>query len=268
MPSNALFTKMASISSIAARIPHPLALLIVPVLGFSASTAYAEKVLVAVASNFTAPMNDIAHSFEAATGHDVTLSFGSSGKLFAQIRNGAPYHLFLSADQEKPLKLAQAGFSVPDTQFTYALGRLALWSAETDIQPLKKLKAGDFTRLALANPRLAPYGEAAIRTLSSLDLEQTTRRKRVTGENINQTWQFVSTGNAQLGFVALSQVTSDGHVTSGSAWIIPPERHQTIRQDAILLPKGTDNAAARALLDYLQSDETANIIRRYGYDKP
>lgn len=228
----------------------------------------AEEVLAAVASNFTAPMKDIAKRFEATTGHKLTVSLGSSGKLFAQIRHGAPFDVFLSADQEKPQKLIAAGAAQPDSQFTYALGRLALWSAQASVDPLQMLKAGSYQRLALANPRLAPYGEAAKRTLEYLDVANAAQPKLVTGENINQTWQFVSTGNAQLGFVALSQIMPNGELSHGSAWVIPADHHQPVKQDAVLLSRSKNNPAAVALLAFLRSDEAAAIIKRYGYDMP
>ncbi len=238
------------------------------VIGIIGQPARSDTVLAAVASNFTAPMKDIAQRFEQTTGHTVTLAFGSSGKLFAQIRHGAPFDVFLSADQEKPHKLIEAGLAEDGSQSTYALGRLALWSAKPNINPLQTLKSGAFTRLALANPRLAPYGEAATRTLASLGMEQSTRSKQVTGENISQTWQFVSTGNAQLGFVALSQILSNGQLTRGSVWVIPPEHYQPVKQDAVLLSRSQHNPAAMALLDFLHQEETATILQQYGYDLP
>ena len=234
----------------------------------SAPLSQAEEVLAAVASNFTAPMKEIARRFEDTSGHKLTVSLGSSGKLFAQIRHGAPFDVFLSADQEKPQKLIAAGAAQADSQFTYALGRLALWSAQTDVDPLQMLKAGDYRRVALANPRLAPYGEAAKRTLEHLNVANAARPKLVTGENINQTWQFVSTGNAQLGFVALSQIMPNGELSNGSAWVIPADHHQPVKQDAVLLSRSTSNPAAVALLAFLRSEEAAAIIKRYGYDMP
>lgn len=228
----------------------------------------AGEVLAAVASNFTAPMKDIAQQFEQSSGHKVTLSYGSSGKLFAQIRHGAPFDVFLSADQEKPQKLVQAGLAEAGSPFTFALGRLALWSATENTDPLAMLKSGDFKRLALANPRLAPYGEAAVRTLQSLGVDKDTRSKRVTGENINQTWQFISTGNAQIGFVALSQIMPNGQLSSGSAWVIPAELHQPVKQDATLLSRSKNNQAALDLLAFLKGPEAASIIQQYGYDMP
>jgi molybdate transport system substrate-binding protein len=223
--------------------------------------------LVAVASNFTKPMTEIAAEFEKATGHSAKLSFGSSGKFVSQMENGAPFEVFLSADEEKPLKLEQAGLAVGGTRFTYALGKLVLWSATpgyVDDQG-KVLATGGFKHLALADPKLAPYGEAALEVLKGMALQDKLRPLLVQGENIAQTYQFISTGNAELGFVAFSQVIDNGHCASGSCWIIPDDRHAPVRQDAVLLATGTDNPAARALLDYLKSAAALAIIEKYGY---
>ncbi|MAD47062.1 MAG: molybdate ABC transporter substrate-binding protein [Oceanospirillaceae bacterium] len=227
----------------------------------------AGEVMVAVAANFTAPMKEIAAQFEQATGHKATLAFGSSGKFLAQIQNGAPFDVFLSADQAKPIRLEDAGTAVTGSRFTYAQGGLALWSAEDGQAPKQRLEAGSFKKLALANPRLAPYGEAAVQTLQHMHLEAETKSRWVMGENISQTWQFAATGNAQLGFVAMSQIMADGQVKSGSAWIIPSDYYQPIRQDAVLLKKGQGNPAADALLKYLQTDAVATLIARYGYSR-
>lgn len=241
-----------------------LTVLSTPLMALAAS---ADTVMVAVASNFTAPMKDMVAAFKQKTGHDAVLSFGSSGKFLAQIQNGAPFDVFLSADQAKPEKLENSGLAVAGSRFTYALGTLALWSAEADVDVQQLLKNGDFNKLSLANPKLAPYGEAAMQTLAFMQLSDTTANKRVMGENISQTWQFVSTGNARLGFVALSQIMADGVVSSGSAWIVPADYYQPIRQDAVLLKKGEGNPAAAALLQYLQSDEVKQLISRYGYSR-
>ena len=227
----------------------------------------ADEVMVAVAANFTAPMKEIADDFAEATGHKATLAFGSSGKFLAQIQNGAPFEVFLSADQAKPIKLEELGTAVSGTRFTYAQGGLALWSAADGVDPQALLKSGDFNKVSLANPKLAPYGEAVMQTLAKMDLTEQTRPHWVMGENISQTWQFVSTGNARIGFVAMSQIMENGAVTSGSAWIIPADYYQPIRQDAVLLKKGEGSAAAAALLEYLQSDAVAELIARYGYSR-
>ncbi|MFV0431713.1 MAG: molybdate ABC transporter substrate-binding protein [Alphaproteobacteria bacterium] len=237
-------------------------------LGFYAfSTAYAEEVHVAVAANFTAAMKDIAASFETKSEHKAVLSFGSSGKLLAQIKNGAPFEIFLSADQAKPKALEEANLVAKDSRFTYAIGALALWSAKDDFidEDYSRLKNGDFNKLALANPKLAPYGAAAVETLKVLKLEEATQAKWVQGENIAQTYQFVASGNADLGFVALSQIMDKGHINRGSYWIVPSEDYSPIRQDAVLLASAKDNQAAKELIDYLQSDEAKSIIHSYGY---
>ena len=229
-------------------------------------TAGANEVSVAVAANFTAPMKAIAEVFAAATGHQATLSFGSSGKFYAQITNGAPYEVFLSADQEKPQSLEEAGEVVPGSRFTYSLGALALWSADSDIAVnADTLEAGDINKLAIANPKLAPYGAAALEVMDKLGVRESLAARLIQGENIAQTYQFVSSGNARLGFVALSQVYADGAITSGSAWIVPDNLYTPIRQDAVLLLKGRDNPAAVALLDFLKGPQARKIMISYGY---
>ena len=230
--------------------------------------ALAAEVHVAVAANFTAPMKQIAADFEKETGHKVVLSFGASGKFYAQIKNGAPFQILLSADDEKPLQLVKDGLAVADSRFTYAIGTLVLWSAKPGFVDAKGevLSKGHFNKIALANPKLAPYGTAAIELLTKQGLLTSLTPKFVQGENISQTFQFVSTGNAELGFVALSQVMKEGKVTSGSAWIVPGKLHSPIRQDAVLLATGKDSAAAKALLGYLKSDKAKKIIRSYGYE--
>jgi molybdate transport system substrate-binding protein len=227
----------------------------------------AAEVQVAVAANFTAPMRAIAAAFEQDTGHKARLAFGSSGKFYAQIRNGAPFQVFLSADDEKPARLEQAGMAVAGTRFTYAIGQLALWSAKAGYVDNKGevLKQGGYAHLAIANPKLAPYGAAAIEVLKNLGLLETVQPRLVQGENIAQTYQFVASGNAELGFVALSQVTRDGKLTQGSAWIVPAHLHAPIRQDAVILANGKGNAAASALMAYLKSDKAKAVIRAYGY---
>lgn len=229
--------------------------------------ARADEVQVAVAANFTAPMKAIVAEFEKATGHKAQLSFGGTGKFYAQIRNGAPFQVFLSADDETPAKLEQEGLAVAGSRFTYAVGTLVLWSARPDFVDAKGevLSRGTFAHLALANPKLAPYGAAAMETLDKLGLASTLQAKFVQGENIAQTHQFVMSGNAELGFVALSQVIKDGRITSGSAWIVPAEMHRPIRQDAVILAPGRDSPAANALLRYLRGRPAQAIIRSYGY---
>lgn len=233
-----------------------------------ASPAMAAEVNVAVAANFTAPMKQVAAEFEKETGHKAVLSFGASGKFYAQIRNGAPFQLFLSGDDEKPSQLEKDGLTVPGTRFTYSVGTLVLWSPKSGFVDAKgeMLRKGQFGKLAIANPKLAPYGAAATEVLTKQGLLTMLSPKFVQGENISQTFQFISTGNAELGFVALSQVMKEGKIASGSAWIVPGALHSPIRQDAVLLATGKDNAAARALLKYLKSDKAKKIIRSYGYE--
>jgi len=230
--------------------------------------AHADEVQVAVAANFTAPMQQIAAAFEKDTGHKAVLAFGATGKFYAQISNGAPFEILLAADDETPAKLERELLAAPRTRFTYAIGKLVLWSAKegyVDGQG-EVLKKGDFKHLALANPKTAPYGTAAVEALKKLGLMESVQPKIVQGENIAQTHQFVATGNAELGFVALSQVFKDGKVTSGSAWIVPAKLYDTIRQDGVILAKGRNKPAATALMDYLKSDKARAIIKSYGYE--
>jgi molybdate transport system substrate-binding protein len=229
--------------------------------------AFAASTIVAVAANFTEPMNEIAKAFEKATGHSAKLSFGSSGKFVAQIENGAPFEVFLSADTAKPEKLEKSKQTVDGSRFTYAIGKLVLWSAKpgyVDDQG-RILETGGFKHLALADPKLAPYGGAAIEVLKNKGLLEKLKPLFVLGENISQTHQFVSTGNAELGFIALSQVVEDGKIAKGSGWIVPEDLHAPIRQDAVLLKKGAENPAAAALVEFLKSAEARSIIQKYGY---
>ena len=229
--------------------------------------AHAETTLVAVAANFSQPMTEIAEAFERATGHSAKLSLGSSGKFVAQFESGAPYEVFLSADNEKPLKLEQAGLTVPGSRFTYAVGKLALWSTTAGLvdDQGQILDKGDFKHLALADPKLAPYGAAAIEVMKNKGVLEKLQPLFVQGENIAQTHQFVSTGNAELGFVALSQVIDNGKIATGSGWIVPDNLHSPILQDAVLLKTGAENPAASALLQFLKSPDALAIIRKYGY---
>jgi len=241
--------------------------LVLALFGTLTGTARADEVNVAVAANFTAPMTAIAAEFARDTGHEARLAFGSSGKFYAQIKNGAPFQVFLSADDAKPARLEEEGMTVAGSRFTYAIGTLVLWSARAGVVDAEAavLKRGAYNKLAVANPKLAPYGAAAMEVLAALGLTAAATPKLVQGENIAQTYQFVSTGNAELGFVALSQVMQDGRIGSGSGWVVPSHLHQPIRQDAVLLVSGKDNAAASALLEYLRGDKARAIIRSYGY---
>ena len=232
-----------------------------------ASAAQAENISVAVASNFTAPMQAIATEFAKDTGHTAALSFGATGKFYAQIRNGAPFGVLLAADDTTPAKIAQEGLGDAQTRFTYAVGKLVLWSKDASYVDAQGavLKKNAFQHLAIANPKLAPYGLAAQQTLTQLGLLEHIQPKFVQGENIGQTYQFAATGNAELGFVALSQVMKNGQITEGSAWIVPADMHAPIRQDAIVLNTAKDNAAAQALVQYLQGEKARAIIASYGY---
>ena len=230
--------------------------------------AQAAEVNVAVAANFTAPMQKIAQVFEQETGHKVILSFGSTGNFYAQIRNGAPFQILLSADDETPIRIEKEGLGVAGSRFTYAIGKLVLWSKHPGFVDDKGeiLRSGKFQRIAVANPKLAPYGAAALETMTQLSVLQALQPKIVQGENIAQTFQFVATENAQLGFVALSQVMTDGRIAQGSAWTVPSSLHAPIRQDALLLVKGKDNPAATALMNFLQSVRSRLVTRSYGYE--
>jgi molybdate transport system substrate-binding protein len=234
----------------------------------ASSGLHAGEVQVAIAANFTAPMQQIAADFARDTGHKAVLSFGATGKFYAQIVNGAPFEVFLSADDTTPARLEKEGHAVAGSRFTYAVGKLVLWSAKPDFIDAKGdvLKGGKFNKVSIANPKTAPYGAAAIETLSKLKLLDAVQPKFVQGENISQTLQFVHTGNAELGFVALSQVFKDGKLNSGSAWIVPGEFHEPIYQDAAMLAKGKDNPAAGALLAYLKGDKAKAVIKSFGYD--
>ena len=235
-------------------------------LMFSA-TSLADEVQVAVAANFTAPIKAIASAFEKDTGHRVVASFGATGQLYAQIQHGAPFEVFFSADDSTPARLENEGLGVAGTRFTYAIGSLVLWSAKAGYveDDGAVLKANQFRHLAIANPKTAPYGLAATQVLDKLGLTEAVRSKLVEGQSITQTLQFVSTGNAELGFVALSQVYQDGRISSGSAWIVPDDMYAPIRQDALILTKGADNPAATALVEYLKGPKAAEIIRSFGY---
>ncbi|MES2688323.1 MAG: molybdate ABC transporter substrate-binding protein [Pseudomonadota bacterium] len=232
-----------------------------------AAPALAADVQVAVAANFSAPMKIVAADFEKDTGHKAVLSFGATGKFYAQITNGAPFEVFLSADDETPKKLEQEGAAVSGSRFTYATGRLALWSARTGLVDAQGgvLKKGGFSKLAIAAPKLAPYGAAAVETMSKLGVLAALEPKLVTGESIGQAFSFVATGNAELGFVALSQVVENGKIKSGSAWIVPEAMHSPIRQDAVLLSKGKGKPAAQELMAFLKTEKAKVVIRAYGY---
>ena len=232
-----------------------------------ATSLRAEQALVAVAANFSAPMQQIALAFQKDTGHQLRLSFGATGGFYAQIKNGGPFDVFLSADQLTPQKIEAEGLGVPQTRFTYATGQLVLWSKQDGLVDDKGqvLRSKNIQRIALANPKLAPYGAAALEAMTQLGLLDELKPKLVQGDNIAQTYQFVSTQNAQLGFVALSQVFADGKITSGSGWVLPSSLYKPILQDAILLKNGKDNSAAKALMLYIKGDKAKEMIKRFGY---
>lgn len=237
-------------------------------LALSACSVQADEVRVAVAANFTAPMRQIAAEFQRETGHRLLLSFGSTGAFYAQIVNGAPFDLLLSADETTPAKLAAEGLAVQGSRYTYAVGRLVLWSSLPSLVDERGevlSRADRFERLAIANPKSAPYGQAALQTLRKLGLDASLGAKLVQGENIAQAYQFVASGNAALGFVALSQVQSEGKISRGSAWLVPESMHEPIRQDAIVLKRGRDQPAPAALMRYLRGETAQRIIRAHGY---
>ena len=236
----------------------------------SVGRAAAEDLYVAVAANFAAPMKLLAARFEAGSGHRLRVSIGSTGRLYAQIVNGAPFDLLLSADSATPARLVAEGRAGRETLATYAIGRLALWSADAtliDGTPAV-LSEGRFAHLAVASARLSPYGAAAAEVMQALGVASALRSRLVAGESIGQAYQFVASGNAALGFVALSQVGREGSAPSGSMWRVPQSLHQPLRQDLVILSAGADKPAAHALIDYLRSDEARALIRDFGYALP
>ncbi len=230
---------------------------------------HSAEITIAVASNFLAPIKELKTAFEGQSDHKLRVVSASSGKLYAQIKNGAPYDLFLSADQEMPSLLVQDGLANKDSLFTYATGTLVLWSPNPDLVKggAKTLENGGFRKLAMANPKLAPYGRAAAEVLDKLGLSSTLEKKIVRGENISQTFQFVSSGNAELGFVALSQLTQNGSLKPGSAWIIPQTFYSPIHQDAVLLHSKNpeQQLAATEVHRFLLSKQARMIIKEFGY---
>ena len=235
-----------------------------------AAPTHADRVHAAVAANFAGAMGRLAPLFEARTGHQLVPSFGASGQLYAQINQGAPFDIFLSADDITPRKLVASGHGLEDTEVLYARGRLALWSAAPGYVDNRGaiLASGDFKRLAMANPKTAPYGRAALETLTGLGLEDRLRPRFVTGESVAQTHQFVASGNVPLGFVALAQVLALPVAQRGSHWLVPANLHQPIDQRAVLLRGSRSPEAASASLYFLQSPEATAIIRELGYETP
>lgn len=228
----------------------------------------ADEVQVAVAANFTGPMQVISALFERDTGHKASLAFGATGKFYAQITNGAPFEILLSADDETPAKLVKEGYGVAGTPFTYAIGKLVLWSADPKLVDAKGaiLKKGGFKHLSLANPKAAPYGAAGLQVMTKLGVADSIKPLIVQGENISQTHQFISTGAAELGFVAYSQVIKNGQIGSGSGWVVPSNLYDPIRQDAVILAKGKDKPAAIALMNYLKGEKAQAVIKSFGYE--
>ena len=238
--------------------------------GLTSSPVWAGEVSVAVASNFAAPLERIAVLFTRESGHTVKVSPGASGKLYAQIKGGAPFDAFLSADEELPRLLMQDKSAVGGSRFVYATGRLVLWSAQPGLVDDKGtvLNKGSFNRLAIANPRFSPYGVAAKETLAKLTMWNAIQEKLDKGDDVTQTYQLAATEKDDLAFIALSQVMRDGKVTAGSWWLVPPELHKPIRQSAVLLSRAKDEAAAKAFLDFLRSDKARAVMRGFGYEFP
>lgn len=229
--------------------------------------ACAEQALVAVAANFIPPFREIALAFETTTGHTLRVAAGSSGNFYSQIKNGAPFDLFLSADRERPKLLEDEGLGVKESRMTYAIGRLVLWSPDENlIKGEETLRVKHYKRLAIANPKAAPYGVAAMQALQKLEQWESIQPHMVMGESLGQTMGFIESGNAQLGFVAWSQVLDPKIKGKGSHWLVPTHLHEPIKQDVILLTKGKNNSAAKALMEFIASPTAQTIITRYGYE--
>jgi len=236
-------------------------------VGFASLKVHAAEVTVAVAANFSAPMKVIAQQFQRDTGHQVRMSFGSTGQFYAQIKHGAPFAILLAADERTPEQIEQNGWGVPGSRFTYAVGKLALWSRMPGLVDGDGaiLKSAAVDKIAIANPKFAPYGAAAVEVIHKLGLSDALSSKIVEGSSIGQAFQFVASGNAAIGFVALSQVYENGQIKEGSAWIVPAEMYQPIKQDAVLLKTGLGNPAALALMKYLQENQARSVMRLFGY---
>ena len=249
------------------RFNLPRLLTLTAALALSAA-AQAEVVQIAVAANFTAPARALAEIFARTTGHEAKLSFGATGAFYTQIKNGAPFDILLAADDERPIRLEKEGDTVPGSRFTYAIGQLVLWSAKPGFVDGEGavLKGGNFNKIAIANPKLAPYGAAAVETMDKLGPAAALTPKLVTGESIGQTYNFIATGNAELGFVALAQVLDGGKMKSGSMWVVPAKYHAPIIQDAAILKRAAANPAAKAWMALMRSPNTQDFIRSYGYE--
>ena len=239
-------------------------------LALAIASSWAGKAQVAVAANFAGSAKSLAAEFERASGHKLLLSTGSTGKFYAQIKSGAPFDVLLSADDETPARLEKEGLAAAGSRFSYAIGKLVLWSPRSGMVDASGavLRSAAFKRLAIANPRLAPYGAAAREAMEKLGVWSALQDKLVLGENIAQTLQFVSSGNAELGFVALSQVQQGGKTPEGSYWLVPQADYDPIRQDAVLLARANANLAARQFLDFLRGPSARAVIRADGYDLP
>lgn len=246
------------------RRPSRLAPLLAALLAVAvARTAVAAQTTVAVAANFTVPATEIGALFELATGHEAVFSFASTGQLYTQITQGAPFEVFLAADQARPGKAVAEGHAVADSRFTYATGRLVLYSRNASrVSGAATLREPRFERLAIANPVTAPYGAAAVEVMRALEVYERLEKRLVRGNNIAQAFQFVETGNAEVGFVALSQIIGN---ESGSRWVVPASLHAPIAQDAVLLKRGAGSQAARAFIEFLQGAEARAVTKRFGY---
>ncbi|MBS0167697.1 MAG: molybdate ABC transporter substrate-binding protein [Nitrospira sp.] len=237
------------------------------IVSAATTPAFAEQVLVAVAANFIPPFREIALEFEKSTGHQLQVAGGSSGNFYSQIKNGAPFDVFFSADMERPKLLEDEGLGVKDSRFTYAIGRLVLWSPnENLITGEETLRSKQYKRLAIANPKTAPYGVAAMQAMQRLTLWDSLQSQLVMGESLGQTMGFIESGNAQLGFVALSQVLAPKIKGKGSRWDVPTNLHEPINQGVLLLAKAKDNQAAKALMEFIGGPQAKKIIERYGYE--
>jgi molybdate transport system substrate-binding protein len=252
------------------RKSHQLVFLGALLFGAMTRMASAGEVNAAVAANFTAPVQQIVELFQKETGHTVKLSFGSSGKFTSQIKEGAPFDVLLAADEKNPKLLEQEGLAVKDSRFVYALGKLVLWSAQPGLVDGKGavLGKGGYNKLAYADPKLAPYGLAAQETLQKMNLWDKVQGKLVTGESITQTYQFAATGNAELAFIALSQITKEGKISEGSWWLVPADMYNPIKQGAVQLSAAKDPAAAKAFMAFLKNEKALAIIRSFGYGVP
>ena len=237
---------------------------------FISTPLHAAELNAAVAANFATPMERIVALFQKESGHTVKVSFSASGKLYTQIKTGAPFDVLLSADEEIPKRLILEGLAVGGSRFVYVTGRLVLWSVQPDLVDDNGavLNRGNFDRLAIANPTLSPYGTAAKETLSKLTMWNSIQKKLKKGEDVNQTYQMAATESADLAFIALSQVMRDGKMAAGSWWLVPPELHNPIRQSAVLLSGAKDQAAAKAFLSFLKSEKARAAMRGFGYELP